>query len=95
MLLLYPGELYRLLGASSFNVLGTTGRRPDLVPDIMNFFFNVLGTTGRRPDLVPENSTPPPTFSEALSSRTSPRVHHLPETNLYTRSISSDYENKR
>ena len=55
----------------------------------------LTGTTGRRPDLVPENSTPPPTFSEALSSRTSPRFHHLPETNLYNRSISSDYENKR
>ncbi|XP_052096480.1 phosphatidylinositol 4-phosphate 5-kinase type-1 alpha-like isoform X8 [Mytilus californianus] len=59
----------------------------------------VSGATGRRPDLVPENSTPPPTFAEALERGPSPRQQNRsPNTSrvLYTgRSISSESENKR
>ena len=40
----------------------------------------LTGTKGGRPDLLPENSTPPPTFDEAIASRaeTSPRGHDTP-----------------
>lgn len=59
----------------------------------------VSGATGRRPDLVPENSTPPPTFAEALERGPSPRQQNRsPNTSrvLYTgRSITSESENKR
>ncbi|XP_071141037.1 phosphatidylinositol 4-phosphate 5-kinase type-1 alpha-like isoform X31 [Mytilus edulis] len=59
----------------------------------------VSGATGRRPDLVPENSTPPPTFAEALDRGPSPRQQNRsPNASrvLYTgRTISSESENKR
>lgn len=58
----------------------------------------VTGTTGRRPDLVPENSTPPPTFAEAIATRSPSRLHQSPDTTRvsYTsRTITSESENKR
>ncbi|XP_063437198.1 phosphatidylinositol 4-phosphate 5-kinase type-1 alpha-like isoform X8 [Mytilus trossulus] len=59
----------------------------------------VSGATGRRPDLVPENSTPPPTFAEALDRGPSPQQQNRsPNASrvLYTgRTISSESENKR
>lgn len=43
-----------------------------LIEDI--FLFNT-GTKGGRPDLLPENSTPPPTFAEAIASKSEASSH--------------------
>uniref|UniRef100_K1QA59 Phosphatidylinositol-4-phosphate 5-kinase type-1 alpha n=1 Tax=Magallana gigas TaxID=29159 RepID=K1QA59_MAGGI len=42
------------------------------------------GTKGGRPDLLPENSTPPPTFAEAIASKTeaSSHGHEMPMSRL-------------
>ena len=38
------------------------------------YYVPALGATGGRPDLLPENSTPPPTFAEALSDQRQSRM---------------------
>ncbi|KAJ8311598.1 hypothetical protein KUTeg_010953 [Tegillarca granosa] len=50
----------------------------------------VPGTMGDRPDLLPENSTPPPTFSEAIASSSHPLESHSSRSEvMYVRSHKS------
>nr|XP_022306927.1 phosphatidylinositol 4-phosphate 5-kinase type-1 alpha-like isoform X7 [Crassostrea virginica] len=52
------------------------------------------GTKGGRPDLLPENSTPPPTFDEAIASRaeTSPRGHDTPTSSRAPGNFGSTFQ---
>lgn len=55
----------------------------------------MTGTTGRRPDLVPENSTPPPTFAEALATRSLPGQQSPNTSRISYTSRTSEGDNRR
>ncbi|XP_021350907.1 phosphatidylinositol 4-phosphate 5-kinase type-1 gamma-like isoform X2 [Mizuhopecten yessoensis] len=52
----------------------------------------IPGTTGGRPDLLPENSTPPPTFDEAVGSLTPKRERSRTDISHSPKSVSPSGE---